>query len=240
MTTDVLVFSGAVSGCSCEAFVCCVIRKDMSDIEQPIEAVWSHETEALLASWAEKASCFRWLHGRSEKRYRFRYYCFSIPVIVMSTLAGTANFAMESFVPETHKEGAQAVVGGVNILAGVLGTLQSFLKVAETMEGHRISGIAWSKLGRNITIELSLAPERRAQATDFLKQCRLEYDRLQEQSPSIDDLIIRQFKKRFDNYECSKPAICNGLDRCDIYKRNEAAPIPQELLIPEPEPEPEP
>jgi hypothetical protein len=52
---------------------------------------------------------------------------------------------------------AQAIIGGVNLLAGVLGTLQSFLKVAETMESHRASGSAWSKLGRNISIELALS-----------------------------------------------------------------------------------
>ena len=42
--------------------------------------------------------------------------------------------------------------------------------------------------------------------------CRSEYDRLQETSPLIDDSIIAAFKERFDNYDCSKPAITNGLD----------------------------
>jgi hypothetical protein len=55
----------------------------------------------------------------------------------------------------------------------------------------------WSKLGRNISIELALDPSRRALASDFLKLCRAEYDRLIEQSPCIDDDIIRVFKGRF-------------------------------------------
>ena len=209
--------------------------------DDDINAVWSHETEKLLSSWAEKASCFRWLHGRSEKRYRRRYYSFAVPTIVLSTLAGAAGFALDSYVPEGYKDGAQATIGGINIFAGLLGTIQSFLKVAETMEGHRISGIAWAKLGRNITIELSLAPERRAKCQDFLTSCRSEYDRLQETSPLIDDSIIAAFKERFDNYDCSKPAITNGLDRCVVYKHNVEEPMPAELQIePEPEPEPEP
>ena len=29
-------------------------------------------------------------------------------------------------------------------------TLQNFLKVAELMEGHRIAGVSWGKLQRNI------------------------------------------------------------------------------------------
>ena len=29
---------------------------------------WSDETERLLSEWSEKASCFRWLHARCEKK----------------------------------------------------------------------------------------------------------------------------------------------------------------------------
>ena len=204
-----------------------------------MEHGWSDETERLLSEWSEKASCFRWLHARCEKKYRFRYYCFSIPVIILSTLSGTATIGMDSYVPETHKAGASAVIGGVNIFAGVLSTLQNFLKVAELMTDHRSSGVAWSKLGRNISIELSLAPERRAAASDFLAASRSEYDRLTEQSPMITDDVIALFKGRFADYQVSKPSICNGLDKCEIYRLRADSPVPDELREPEPEPEPE-
>ena len=42
------------------------------------ENIWTDECEELLAEWSEKASCYRWLHGRCEKSYRKWYYCFSI------------------------------------------------------------------------------------------------------------------------------------------------------------------
>ena len=180
--------------------------------------VWTCECEKLLAEWSEKASCYRWLHGRSEKKYRSRYYAFSIPVIILSTLTGAANVGMDSFVPDDAKSIASAIVGGVNIFAGILGTLQNFLKVAEIMESHRSSGVAWSKLGRNISIELAVDPKRRQNAHDFLKLSRAEYDRLIEQSPVIDDDIIGTFKKKFTSYDVSKPNICNGLDKCNIYQ----------------------
>ena len=49
---------------------------------------WTPECEDLLAEWSEKATCFRWLHARCEKRYRLRYYAFSVPVEnVADTLA---------------------------------------------------------------------------------------------------------------------------------------------------------
>ena len=184
----------------------------------PEENVWTDECEALLAEWSEKASCYRWLHGRCEKSYRKWYYCFSIPVIILSTLTGAANVGMDSFVPTESKSIASAAVGGVNIFAGIISTLQNFLKVAELMEAHRIAGVSWGKLQRNIAIELALDPSRRVIQSDFLKLSRAEYDRLIEAGPIIDDGVIKQFNAKFANYEVSVPSICNGLDKCTIYK----------------------
>ena len=183
--------------------------------------VWTKEQENLLAEWSEKASAYRWLHSRSEKRYRCRNYSFTIPVIILSTLTGTANFAMDSFVPEDKKQIAMAAVGSVNIFAGILSTLQNFLRYSELMEGHRIALVAWSKFSRDIAVELALDPNMRRPAFDFLTVCRAEFDRLIEQSPSIDDPIINQFQKKFKDTKIRKPEICNGLHPCNIFKPSE-------------------
>ena len=186
-----------------------------SMIKKPVK--WTIEQEELLAEWAEKAKCYRWLHSRSEKKYRSRNYAFTIPVIILSTLTGTANFAMDSFVPELYKQTAMAVVGSVNIFAGILSTLQNFLRYAELMESNRSCEVLWSKFGRNIEVELALEPGRRKPAEDFMNICRSEYDGLIEQSPTIDDDIIQQFKRNFKGTNIKKPDICNGLDKCNIY-----------------------
>jgi len=187
------------------------------DPKKDVTQVWTKGLEELLAEWSDKATCYRWLHSRSEKSYRMKNYVFTIPVIILSTLTGTANFAMDSFVPEEHKQIAMACVGGVNIFAGILSTLQNFLRYAELMESHRSCEVQWSKFGRNIAVELALDPKGRKPANDFLKVCRAEYDRLIEQSPPIDDPIIKQFKKNFKNTDIKKPDICNGLDKCKIF-----------------------
>jgi hypothetical protein len=185
-------------------------------IKKPIK--WTSEQEELLAEWAEKAKCYRWLHSRSEKKYRSRNYLFTIPVIILSTLTGTANFAMDSFIPEQQKKTAMACVGAVNIFAGILSTLQNFLRYAELMESNRSCEVLWSKFGRNIEVELALEPKRRKPAEDFMNICRSEYDGLIEQSPTIDDDIIQQFKRNFKDSKIKKPDICNGLDPCNIYE----------------------
>eukprot|EP01051_Picozoa_sp_SAG22_P021437 SAG22_NODE_4728_length_1180_cov_1.283071_2_plen_74_part_00 len=52
----------------------------------------------------------------------------------------------------------------------------------------------------------------------------------------ITDDVIAQFKQKFSDYTVAKPSICNGLDKCDVYRLHTDSPVPEELREPEPEP----
>lgn len=183
---------------------------------------WSDEIEELLSEWGEIAMCYAYLHNFSQRKYKRKYHHLQIPIIVLSTLTGTANFATDSYVPEDYKQGFSAGVGSLNIFCGILGTLLSFLRYSEIYEGHRISALAWSKLGRAIEIELSLHDKKRKPCRDFLKVCRSEYDNLLESSPNIDLDIIAMFNKKFENKypNVRKPIICNGLKAITPYRNH--------------------
>ena len=189
--------------------------------EEKIEK-WSDEIEELLAEWAEIGLCYGWLHNYSERKYKKKYHHMSIPIIILSTLTGTANFA-DSYVPEGFKQGFSAIVGGFNIFTGILGTLMSFLKYAEIYESHRIAYVSWSKFARNIQIELALKDSKRKNCRDFLKVSRSEYDRLLESSPNIDQDIIKIFNDKFrDDYpNVRKPIVCNGLKEVVVYNSDD-------------------
>jgi len=210
----------------------------MSRLPENLEH-WSDEIEGLLAEWSEVSQCYAYLHNYSTRKYKKKYHHLQIPIIILSTLTGTANFATDSYVPENFQHGFSAGVGTLNIFCGILGTLLAFLKYAEIYEGHRISALAWSKLSRTIEIELSLQHRKRKPCRDFLKVCRAEYDNLLESSPNIDLDIIQMFNKKFDGKypNVRRPLICNGLKEINPYNTDpEDPPTP----APEPEPEPEP
>lgn len=195
-------------------------KKKKSEIKKvDMHNDWSNEQETLLVEWSEKAQCYRWLHSHAERKYRTGNFYFTIPVIIMSTLTGTANFAVESYIPKEHQDVAKIVIGSVNIFAGILSTLQNFLKYAECNEAHRNAGISWSKFSRNIKIELALQRIRRKNASDFLKIYRAEYNRLIEQSPLIPEESLRQFRnhyKKSHHKSFFQPDICSGLEKCHI------------------------
>jgi hypothetical protein len=188
---------------------------------------WTKQQEQLMAEWADKAGCYRWLHDRCEKKYSMMNMWITIPVIILSTLTGTANFALDGFVPADDpeiKKYAQAAIGGVSIFAGILTTLGNFLRFAQGSESHRVAGIAWGKFQRQIAVELAIAPKDRIDCMDFLKICRAELDRLIEQSPPIPDDVISEFKKEFeDKPNVKKPEICDGMEHTTIFDNRESA-----------------
>ena len=192
--------------------------KTPRDIPEDIEE-WSSEIEDLLSEWAEVALCYQYLHSFSQRKYKAKYHHFQIPIIVLSTLTGTANFAIDSYVPKDYQSGFSAGVGSLNLLCGILGTLLSFLRYSEVYEGHRIAALAWAKLSRNIEIELSLQERKRKPCRDFLKVMRSEYDNLMESSPSVDLDVIRLFNSKFQGKypHIRKPVIVNGLREIKPY-----------------------
>lgn len=193
---------------------------------------WTQGHEKILIDWADKAMCYRWLHARSHQRFSKINTYFTIPVIIMSTLTGTANFAQDR-VSEEYRGYYSMGVGFVNILAGIITTIQQFLKISELNEAHRVSAIAWDKFYRKIKVELSKPIDERQNITDFLKICTEEFDRLMETSPIIQKHTIQLFQTTFagkripqeqkDSFNTlKKPEICDSLEsvQLSLYKED--------------------
>ena len=135
---------------------------------------WTPEHEKILVEWADKAMCYRWLHSKANSMYSRLNAWYTIPVIVISTLTGTANFAQER-VPVDFQQYFVMIVGGFNILAGIITTVQQFLKITQLNESHRVSSIAWDKFYRNIKIEVSKHPDERLHVEQMIKICKEEF-----------------------------------------------------------------
>lgn len=159
---------------------------------------WTPSLEALVADWADKAQCYRWMHDKTSRAfYEYNQYMM-IPVIILSTLTGTANFGMDSLFNDANSKRIAALgIGGVSIITGIITTLANFLRYAQGSEAHSTAAILWAKFNRFMCIELALNPNDRMEAFSFLKMFRVELDRLIELSPPIPESIIRSFKHEF-------------------------------------------
>jgi len=181
------------------------------------EKIWHKQQETILKKWSEIGSSYRFMHDRSYTKYNTQNFRFALPVIVISTITGTANFAQGTF-PVSWQPYVPLGIGFLNLSAGLLTTVAQFLRVSELLEGHRAAAIAYSKFSRNISVELSLPRDERTMGgTEFVNSCRNELDRLIEQTPNIPLEIIRQFGKRFEDTEFMKPEILN-ITSVEVYR----------------------
>jgi hypothetical protein len=202
---------------------------------------WGEDHINILVEWADKALCYRWLHSKAHAGYSFSNTWFTIPVIIMSTLAGTANFAQDKF-PESIRQYATMGIGAINLFSGILTTIQQYLKISELNEAHRVATIAWDKFYRNTKVELAKSPNERIPVVQMMKICKEEFDRLMETSPPISEEIIKEFMKTFstsaegtidiemnkkhqDFMNLKKPEICDALESTRMSVFNPKTPI---------------
>ena len=181
---------------------------------------WTKEQEELMAGWSDIASCYRWMHDRCEKIMAKNNMMITVPVIILSTLTGSANFITSSLVGDDAQMSklTQIGIGGVSIFTGILTTLGNFFRYAQTSESHRVASIAWGKFQRQLAVELALHPRERIDCMDFLKICRAELDRMIEQSPPIPDKVIHQFEEEFKDIPTLKrPDIAHGMDHTKVF-----------------------
>ena len=173
-------------------------EKESSSIIEK-DYAWKDEQEHILKKWADKALCFKMMHERAYKRYWCLNAWFNIPVIIISTLTGTGNFASNSFGDNATT--VLFILGAFNIGSGILATIATYTGVAQKLEAHRFASIHWDKFSRKVQIELAKARLDRSKAKDFIKQAAEEYDRMIEMSPILPNDIIRWFTNMVETGE---------------------------------------
>ena len=172
--------------------------------------MWNEYHENILRQWGETSACYRYMHHRSFLMYKKLSLRFNLPVIVLSTITGTANFA-QSTLPASIQPAAPSIIGGLNLVAGLIATIMQFLKVNELMENHRTSALGHGNLSRNIRLQLALPrDERKKEGLKFVEECKATYDSLLEQCPAIPKKILLNFEKEYPiDGVFTKPEILN-------------------------------
>lgn len=183
----------------------------------PLTKEWNDSEVKLLKKWGELSASYRVLHDRAHRFFKYRNYYFTIPVIIFSTILGTASFSQDTF-PSPYKSYIPMGIGSINIISGIITTIAQFTRVSELSEANRVASISYGKFSRNIATELSLPPELRSYSgIDFVQICRSEFDRLVEQSPIIPINILNEFMKEIEDEDIEKPDIMK-VARIEEYK----------------------
>ena len=202
-----------------------------TEIQSPRQKYWKPTDEKLLEEWADHGKSFRWMHEQSRVKFWKRNIQFQVPVIILSTLTGAANFAQER-VPIEYQGYYAIIVGFFNIIAGIIATIQTFLKVSESLEGHRVASVAWGKYYHNVKTELQKEPEDREDVVDFMKYAKMEYEKLVEQSPPIPPEIVIYLKENVgkSDVHVHLPPNAGVFERIEIGKQG-IRMVPESLVL---------
>ena len=207
----------------------------MQDTDEPLQETWEDEHDGILVDWADKAMCYRWLHNRENAHYSRKNMWFTIPVIIISTVTGTANFAQEHF-PD-HRATMSMIIGSFNLVAAIITTISQFLKIAEVNEAHRVAAISWDKFYRNVRLTLTRNPAERMPVAHQLKAVKEEFDRMMELSPPISARVVEEFQATFKDQpayaQIIKPDICGDLRATEDFVYKPATPPPATETAPE-------
>jgi len=193
-------------------------------MDQDHSVTWNSQIERILSDEGERSLCYSWLHTKSENYYSKLNTCLSLPVILLSTIAGAGSFGTQTLF--NGSSAANIAIGCISLFVASLNTVGSYFSWAKRSESHRIAGTTYKKVYRFILIELAMPRHERIAAKDMLKIVREQCDRLQETSPQIPDVIIFDFKKKFGHTtpDVAKPEITNGLDPIVVHSPDHSSP----------------
>jgi hypothetical protein len=198
----------------------------MEDEEHPIE--WSSQLEDIIAKEGERCSGLAWLHTKAEIETSTYNSYVQVPVIILSTLAGTASVGSATlFGSSTSASGI--AIGLVSIGVGILNTLGGFFAFAKRSESHRIAHLNYSKLASKIAIELSLPRRERMKAEVLLTYLRETMERLAETTPNCPVNIITKFNEKYKNEkQIALPVEVNGIHKIEVYREEIHLPTPRD------------
>ena len=182
---------------------------------------WHPKQEKLIKSWGEKALGYRWIHHRCAVRHSTAHTNFSIINIAMTTLAG-----LGTLVASSEDENSQIllyVFSFLNLSAAGIASVHKFLRCGEQYESNMQTSKLFSRLARDISLELSLEPEDRMNAVEYCHKVREDYDKIIDHAPEVPNDIIKEYKKMMDEEDpenkLARPEMANG--KFKIYSSSE-------------------
>jgi hypothetical protein len=146
---------------------------------------WLPEEEVYLRDLSKLCQDLSAKYKLYYELYKTRQTKFKIPAIVISSVTGLTSFGTSNF-PEKYQKWVSIAVGASSLFIALLNSIESYMKIGETMSGCLQASISLQKLKEFIDIELSLPlDDRSSQGILFLRDCYSKYEKILDLSPSI-------------------------------------------------------
>src|SRR5262245_51194572 len=156
---------------------------------EQLPGTWADEAEQLLQDWRNRAYAAQSAYYIMAERYRRWNYLLGIPVVILSGLVGTAIFADL----QARVANSQWLIGSVSILAAVLSSLQTFLRLSDSAAEHGSAAAWYSAIRRDAEQILALPREARGHPKTCLDAIRQEMNKAGQKAPPLSEKLWNTF-----------------------------------------------
>ena len=183
-------------------------RAKLGDLRKKLNSEsWSVNMETLLADWGEKAAGLRFMHSHSGGSWRTFGNHLAVTSIVVTSIASSMSLVATSVEDPQVKNGILFGVGGVGLLSALIQSFKKFYNAEEKAAEHTSVSKQFGSFYRYILLQLSMSREDRDPCDVLTTYALKEYERLQQEAPSLSSKSIDAFKAKFSDTEQSVPDV---------------------------------
>jgi SMODS and SLOG-associating 2TM effector domain family 4 len=153
----------------------------MSDPAVDRSSAWSKPVLERLRDWECRAAAASEVHFDVAEDLSRRNVWLGIPVVVLTAIVGTSLFA--SVTGGGAAVGIRIAAGTISLIAGVLASIQTFLRFGARAEQHRVAAERWAAIRREIEKARALSAEQVGDAKQLLDDIKARMDEAAEKSP---------------------------------------------------------
>lgn len=191
----------------------------LSDMRKKINASsWSNNMELLMKHWGEKAAGLRFMHSHTGEKWKKFADNLSISGILVTGVASTLSLIATNVTDDNIKNGFLYGVGGIGLLSTLIQSFKKFYNAEERAAEHNMIAKQFGSYYRKMTLQMGMSRFDRNPADILTNWALEEYERLQQDAPSISGNSITLFKNNFKDKGQCFPDIAEEQFIINIYK----------------------
>ena len=181
---------------------------------------WNDNLENLMKKWGEKAAGHRFMHDNAASTWRLFSNKLTFTSIIITTIASSLSLVASSVENPDSKNIVLYIVGGIGMLSSLIQSLKKFWDAEQKAANHNSVARQFGSFYRYMVLQLNLTREDRQSSDQLSDYVLKEYERLQQEAPSIGPKQIELYRKTFKNANQAVPDVCERDFNIHVYNEN--------------------
>lgn len=193
----------------------------LGDMRKKINAAsWTDNMELLMKHWGEKAAGLRFMHSHTGGKWKKFADNLSISGILVTGVASTISLIATNVTDDNIKNGFLYGVGGIGLLSTLIQSFKKFYNAEEKAAEHNMIAKQFGSYYRKMTLQMGMSRFDRNPSDVLTTWALEEYERLQQDAPSVSGNSITLFKNNFKDKGQCFPDVAEDHFIINIYKED--------------------